>query len=151
MEAIRSSETSVHTRSTWRHVPEDGILHSHRHEHLKSYKETCCNTENEGIWEKLSHSTFRKNLFHIHLEGKKTKYHCRSNRDSHWVPSIKKQMYEGCSNRTNTCLAGLWQCSPEVFCSLVCLPQCSYRQFLTAFTPLIRTIPKCISFAEPSY
>jgi hypothetical protein len=30
MEAIRSSETSVHTRSTQRHVPEDGILHSHR-------------------------------------------------------------------------------------------------------------------------
>jgi hypothetical protein len=26
MEAIRSSETSVHTRSTWRHNPEDGIL-----------------------------------------------------------------------------------------------------------------------------
>jgi hypothetical protein len=28
MEAIRSSETSVHTRSTWRHIPEDGILHN---------------------------------------------------------------------------------------------------------------------------
>jgi hypothetical protein len=26
MEAIRSSETSVHTRSTQRHIPEDGIL-----------------------------------------------------------------------------------------------------------------------------
>jgi hypothetical protein len=25
MEAIRSSETSVHTRSTRRHIPEDGI------------------------------------------------------------------------------------------------------------------------------
>jgi hypothetical protein len=24
MEAIRSSETSVHTRSTWRHIPEGG-------------------------------------------------------------------------------------------------------------------------------
>jgi hypothetical protein len=30
MEAIRSSETSVHRRSTRRHIPEDGILHSHR-------------------------------------------------------------------------------------------------------------------------
>jgi hypothetical protein len=27
IEAIRSSETSVCTRSTWRHIPEDGILH----------------------------------------------------------------------------------------------------------------------------
>jgi hypothetical protein len=27
MEAIRSSETSVHTRSTWRHIPENGVLH----------------------------------------------------------------------------------------------------------------------------
>jgi hypothetical protein len=27
MEAIRSSETSVHTRSTWCHIPENGILH----------------------------------------------------------------------------------------------------------------------------
>jgi hypothetical protein len=26
MEAIRSSETSIHTRSTRRHIPEDGVL-----------------------------------------------------------------------------------------------------------------------------
>jgi hypothetical protein len=33
-----SSETSVQfTRSTRRHIPEDGILHSHRRENLKSY------------------------------------------------------------------------------------------------------------------
>jgi hypothetical protein len=37
MEAIHSPETSVHTRSTRRHIPEDGILHSHRREDLKSY------------------------------------------------------------------------------------------------------------------
>jgi hypothetical protein len=30
MEAIRSSETSVHTRSTWRDIPEDGILQENR-------------------------------------------------------------------------------------------------------------------------
>jgi predicted MarR family transcription regulator len=40
MEAIRSSETSVQsTTSTRRHTPEDGILHSHRRENLKSYTE----------------------------------------------------------------------------------------------------------------
>jgi hypothetical protein len=37
-EAIRSSATSVHTRSTWRHIPEDGILHNHRREKPKLYK-----------------------------------------------------------------------------------------------------------------
>jgi hypothetical protein len=28
----------VHTISTWRHIPEDAILHSHHGENLKSYK-----------------------------------------------------------------------------------------------------------------
>jgi hypothetical protein len=32
------SDTSVQTRPTLRHIPEDGILHSHRREKLKSYK-----------------------------------------------------------------------------------------------------------------
>jgi hypothetical protein len=35
-EALGSSETSILTRATHR-IPEDGILHSHRHENLKSY------------------------------------------------------------------------------------------------------------------
>jgi hypothetical protein len=37
MEVIISSETSVIKRTTGRHSPEDGILHSHRRENLKSY------------------------------------------------------------------------------------------------------------------
>jgi hypothetical protein len=32
-----SSETSVYNKLTRRHIPEDGILHSHRRENLKSY------------------------------------------------------------------------------------------------------------------
>jgi hypothetical protein len=38
---IRSSETSVNKISTWRHIPEDGILHSHRREDLKSHTVIC--------------------------------------------------------------------------------------------------------------
>jgi hypothetical protein len=37
-EALRSSETSVLTRVTWRNILEDAILHSRRRENLKSHK-----------------------------------------------------------------------------------------------------------------
>jgi hypothetical protein len=38
IEAIRSSETSVHTKSTPHHIPEDCILHSHRCGNLKDFR-----------------------------------------------------------------------------------------------------------------
>jgi hypothetical protein len=37
MEAIRSLQTSVITRTMRQHIPEDDILHSRRRENLKSY------------------------------------------------------------------------------------------------------------------
>jgi hypothetical protein len=39
MEAIRTSETSVLRGAIRHNIPEDGILHSHRRENLKSYIE----------------------------------------------------------------------------------------------------------------
>jgi hypothetical protein len=38
METTGSLETSVLTRASWRHIPEDDILYSHRRENLISYK-----------------------------------------------------------------------------------------------------------------
>jgi hypothetical protein len=56
MEKTRSPKTSVLTRPTWRHIPEDDILYSQRREKLKSYIWfkfqflTATNTKTAAVW-----------------------------------------------------------------------------------------------------
>jgi hypothetical protein len=60
-EALSSSETLVLTRTTWRNIPGDAILHSHRRENLKSYK-----IRLDQIWD-LSIAGKHKNVSHEQL------------------------------------------------------------------------------------
>jgi hypothetical protein len=52
MEAMRCSETPVHTRATPRNIPEDGIFHSYRRENLKSYKFQCYSFECWSLYDR---------------------------------------------------------------------------------------------------
>jgi hypothetical protein len=67
----RFGGTSVHTRSTQRHIPEDGILHSHLHENLKSYTVPDCFSFRNKTCSK-THSKEEHNAptpTHKHIEG----------------------------------------------------------------------------------
>jgi hypothetical protein len=48
MEAAHSSEISVITGATRRHIAEDGVVHSHCRENLKPTKETAWKVVNTG-------------------------------------------------------------------------------------------------------
>jgi hypothetical protein len=75
MEAIYSSETSVHTRVMGRYNPEDGILHRHRRENLKSYIElTDCT-----LYRRRNVSTVKYELGLYILEDGIPHSHCHEN------------------------------------------------------------------------
>jgi hypothetical protein len=72
MEVIRSSETSVQTRSTQRHIPEKSILYSHDCENLRPYLKTTddCNPSGQPGNVSFSETAARINL---EIDGKGNK------------------------------------------------------------------------------
>jgi hypothetical protein len=79
MEEIPSSETSVLTRASRRHIPEDGILHSHRRENLKSYMALT----SWALYRIRNVSSVRYELAFYIPEGGILYSHCSENLKSH--------------------------------------------------------------------
>jgi hypothetical protein len=75
MEKIRSFETPVVTGATRHNVPEDGILHSHRRENLKSYIPLTC----WALQRRRNESPMRYELgFYIPEDGTLHSHHLES-------------------------------------------------------------------------
>jgi hypothetical protein len=89
MEAIRSSEMSVHfTGSTRRHISEDGILHSHRCENLKSLS---FNVQLSDIpkrrWDELQGNVFSSGCCYMPGTTGIPTLNCRSKSTCNWTSS----------------------------------------------------------------
>jgi hypothetical protein len=69
MEALISSETSLLTRATQRNIPENGILHSHRRENLKSYRDFLGFHQQTHIVKSGCRNTFSNDLLKREFHG----------------------------------------------------------------------------------
>jgi hypothetical protein len=69
MEAMCSSETMVLKRATWRHIPGDGILHSHCHENLKSYFVLFVSRLERSLWEIRMVASWRGYVWALNKSG----------------------------------------------------------------------------------
>jgi hypothetical protein len=119
LEATRSPETSVLTRPTRRHIPEDGVLHSHRRD-LTSYERatvfsvvTCAvRPDFIGVSGKLTASIIRDcSPWFAALPSEKQVEFCPATGSRHydagWPEGLISSHLQPVS--LSTCLVGAWQ------------------------------------------